>query len=67
MDESVALTDFVINNFAPESDSITIENPDWGITIWRSENQEVHVLIEDNKDSTQVDLVLGKNGFTQRC
>jgi len=67
MDQSVALTDFVVNNFAPESDSITIENPDWGINIWRDPDKTVHVSIVDNNDSTQVDLVLGQNGFTQKC
>ena len=70
MDKPVNISnDIIIQNFYPDADSINIidSNNDWNITIWRDEDNEVHILVADNKDSTQVDLVLGKDGYTQRC
>ena len=68
MDESVS-NDIIVENFYPDADSINISdtNNDWNITIWRDEDNEVHILVADNKDSTQMNLVLGKDGYTQRC
>lgn len=58
----------VLNGY-PDTDSIDIiaYDNDWNITIWRDEDDSVHILIADNKENTQVDLVLGQDGFTQRC
>jgi hypothetical protein len=42
-------------------------NNDWNITVWRDEGNEIHVCIADNTSGTQVDLVLGKDGYTQKC
>jgi len=70
MDKPVNISnDIIIQNFYPDADSINIidSSNDWNITIWRDEDNEVHILVADNKDSTQVDLVLGKDGYTQRC
>lgn len=70
MNDPIALTDFFVYNYAPDSDTISIENPNmgWMINIWRDEDGEVHLNINDSElGELNLDLVLGREGFTQRC
>ena len=70
MDEPVSITnDLAIINGYPDTDSINIihTNNDWSVTVWRDADEDVHMEIVDNKEGTQVYLVLGQDGFTQRC
>lgn len=61
--------DFLINNRAPDEDSCTIKilagDERLHITVWKEEDQSVHVNIEDNLGET-VDLVLGQEGETHK-
>ena len=67
MDQSVS--DIIIQNLYPESETINIlaSTNEWNITVWKDEDGEVHILVADNLDGSQTDLILGQNGFTQRC
>jgi hypothetical protein len=70
MDQPVNVTnDLMILNGYPDTDSISVihTNNDWNITVWRDEGETVHMLIADNKDGTEMNLILGQDGFTQRC
>jgi hypothetical protein len=59
--------DIRVENCAPETDTIYIQATDnwWSISICRDEHGEVHVSVVDN-DAGQIDLVLGKPGFTHK-
>jgi hypothetical protein len=67
MDQSVS--DIIIQNLYPESETInvTASSNEWNITVWKDKDGEVHILVADNLDGSQTNLVLGQNGFTQRC
>lgn len=68
MDEPVNISDdLTLLNGYPDTDSVNVIHHNWQVTVWRDENEEVHILIVDKQDDTQVDLVLGQDGFTQRC
>ena len=61
--------DIIVQNFYPTADSISIidANNDWNITVWRDEDLEVHILVADNQSGTQMNLILGQDGYTQKC
>tara|TARA_R100000152_G_C6776449_1_gene205583 strand:- start:852 stop:1082 length:231 start_codon:yes stop_codon:yes gene_type:complete len=67
--EYIVTNDIVIQNLYPDSDTISIIQTDnsWNITVWRDESDEVHILVADNKDGTQVNLILGQDGYTHKC
>lgn len=70
MDKPVNISnDITIHNGYPDTDSILViqTNNTWNISIWRDEDQSVHVSVYDNVDGSQTDLVLGKEGYTQKC
>lgn len=65
--------DAFITNHAPDGDALAIEfkiHPEseatWVVTVWRDEDLEVHVNIQDGQDGSSTDLVLGKPGETQK-
>ncbi|MBM08062.1 MAG: hypothetical protein CMF69_00560 [Magnetovibrio sp.] len=70
MDKPVNISnDITIHNGYPDTDSILViqTNNTWNISIWRDEDQSVHVSVYDNVDGSQTDLVLGEEGYTQKC
>ena len=70
MDKPVNISnDITIHNGYPDTDSILViqTNNTWNISIWRDEDESVHVSVYDNVDGSQTDLVLGKKGYTQKC
>ena len=70
MSEQIELfPDIIVENFYPDTDAVTISESsgNWSVTVWKDERSETHILVSDNRDSTQMNLVLGQDGFTQRC
>jgi len=57
-----------VTNFAPDSDVIRIDSTDgnWTIFVGRDEDATVSVTIEDHKEGSVTDLVLGEPGETQK-
>ena len=70
MDKPVKKTNglMIVNDY-PDTDTVNIihTSNDWNISVWRDENQTVHILVADNIENNQVNLILGEDGFTQRC
>ena len=62
------MNDIFVRNFYPDADAIHIEdkNDTWGITIARSEDGEVSIIVVDKLEHTRMDLTLGQEGFTQK-
>ncbi len=60
--------DFMIDNYAPDSDVVVIRVGDNGdsikVTISREENGQVHILVLDKMDGGEHRMVLGQSGFT---
>lgn len=67
MKNVAVLTDFFLHNIPEESKAI-LTNPNMGWTITISTDQEgvTHLQVCDPEDGT-IDLILGKEGYTQKC
>jgi len=59
--------DITVENYYPDSDTITITQTNWHISVWRDSYGEIHINVVDNTDNTQMDLILGQEGYTQKC
>ena len=59
--------DIIVENYYPDSDTITITQTDWRISVWRDSEGEIHINVLDKTDDTKMDLILGKEGYTQQC
>jgi len=62
--------DYFFNNLAPDADACTVrvETPNKeyvSITVWRCEDQSVHIEVEDC-DGNRVDAVLGEESVTYK-
>jgi len=57
--------DLDVKNFAPDSDSLLLTIEEWKIAVWRDEDGEVHLKVEDGLEGSRTDYVLGKEGYTQ--
>lgn len=56
--------DALVRNFAPDSDTITIQIGDWTVTIDREDDGTVFVSVEDGDTSAR--YILGEDNETQR-
>jgi len=55
-----------IQNIAPESDEIRIRIDGFLIDIWRDEQNEIHVHVDDEEEGSEMRMVLGREGHTHK-
>ena len=59
--------DLTIENMFPDCDEVRIVNEEWSIVVYRDEDGETHISIEDKVEGSETSLTLGKDGYNQRC
>jgi hypothetical protein len=60
--------DIIVDNLAPDTDVILIMIGDnqVAMSISREEDGQVSVIITDNEEGSEMRLVLGQEGYTQK-